>query len=210
MYCNRFAISTGFALLFSATLSCADDHEQEYRQRIGPGNPVAGRLKSVLCHACHASTGKQTVQNAPKLAGQYASYLLKQLKDYRAGKRNDPAMSRIAMTLAEDDLDDIAAYFASRRMMRGSEMLIYRVGEARYMDISRGCATCHGENGKGLGTGNSSAPVIGGQNKDYLVEELEDFRDGLRTNDTTGIMSLVASMMSDEEIDQVATFLSGQ
>ena len=209
MSCNHFTISSGLALLLSAALACADDHEEEYRKRIGPGNPWAGWLKSGLCLNCHGNNN-QPQPNPPKLAGQYASYILKQLKDYRAGKRTDPAMSRIAVTLAEEDLDDIAAYFASRKTMRGSEMLIYRAGEARYMDTSRGCVTCHGENGKGIGPGNSAAPVIGGQYKDYLVEELEDFRDGLRANDATGIMPFVASMMSDEEIEQIAVYLSGQ
>lgn len=203
-------ITIGLAfMLLSATLVYASDSPDEIKQRIGAGNPIAGKAKSLICQACHGKDGNSVTPDCPKLAGQYAAYIQKEIKDFQAGARTDPMMTDIAARLTnEQDLLDISAYFASQRKMKGASPVITESGQRRFT-VGNGCQTCHGINGKGLAPNNPNAPVIGGQHKDYLVKQLKDFRSNARTNESTGIMGMIAAMMTDEEIDDVAGYESG-
>lgn len=118
-------------------------------------------------------------------------------------------MTEIAARLTnEQDLLDISAYFASQKQMNGDVRLFNEAGKRRFT-VGNGCQTCHGVNGKGLAPNNPHAPVIGGQHKAYLVKQLKDFRSNARSNESTGIMGMIAAMMSDEQINEVATYESG-
>ncbi len=78
------------------------------------GDPAAGKAKSAVCAACHGPDGNSTNPMWPKLAGQHAQYLAKQLRDFRAGRRNDPMMAPMAKPLSDQDIENLAAYFSSQ------------------------------------------------------------------------------------------------
>ena len=206
----RINIAVGMiVMLLSATAGYAGDTPYEIEQRIGTGDPVAGKTKSLICQSCHGKYGDSETPDCPKLAGQYADYIQKEIKDFQTGARTDPIMTDIALRLTnEQDLLDISAYFASQKQMRGAMTVINKTGEERFTR-GNGCQTCHGINGKGLAPDNPFAPVIGGQHKAYLIKQLRDFRSNTRTNEGTGIMGMIASQMSDEQIEDVASYESG-
>jgi cytochrome c553 len=206
----RIYITIGLSLmLLSAPPGYAGDSPDDIKQRIGAGNPAAGKVKSLICQACHGEYGNPATPDCPKLAGQYAAYIQKEIKDFQNGSRADMIMTDIAAKLTnEQDLLDISAYFASQKQMKGARPVISEFGQSRFT-AGNGCQACHGVNGKGLAPGNSRAPVIGGQHKNYLVKQLKDFRSHARTNESTGIMGMIVDLMTDEEIEDVAGYESG-
>lgn len=215
---TRINITTGLAIaLLSATTAFAGDSMdgmREFARLIGAGDPAAGKDKSALCQNCHGEDGNSATSDLPKLAGQYAAYIQKQINDFKAGSRKDPVMTHIAAALTDNqDLLDISAYFASQKQMKGASSVINKAGQNRFL-VDRFldgnvCVSCHGVDGKGLAPNNPAAPVIGGQHKDYLVKQLKDFRSGARTNETSGTMTKITSFMSDTEIEDVASYVSG-
>lgn len=174
-------------------------------------DPEAGKQKAELCFGCHGETGNSEVTIFPKLAGQYAKYIIKQVQDYQKELRTDETMVGMAMTVENNvDLEDIAAFYASQQVMQGEPVTgeLAQKGKAIYTG-AYGCDSCHGENGKGKGPTVALFPVIGGQHKDYLVKTLTDFRSGERKTDMTGMMAPLAKKMTDEEIEAVSEYLSG-
>lgn len=191
-----------------------DDSPESIKQRSGTGNPVAGKEKSQLCQGCHGEDGNSADSQIPKLAGQYGVYIAKQLRNYQSGARSHAIMNAMAATINDDDLADIAAYFASQKKMKGAGSS-NEVGEKIYLngDISRmlvACINCHGVNGKGLTPSTSTFPVIGGQHKDYLRGQLVNFKKGNRTNSPNSIMNRITKTLTDAELDALVEYLSGQ
>ncbi len=191
-----------------------DDSAQSVKLRSGPGDAAAGKDKSMLCQGCHGEVGISMEGLIPSLAGQYGNYIAKQLRNYQAGARSHQIMNAMAATISDDDLADIAAYFASRTKMKGSGSTNEQ-GKKLFLkgDISRtvvACINCHGVNGKGLTPNTSMFPVIGGQQKDYIRGQLMNFRKGDRTNSPNGIMIRIATKLTDDEIEALADFASGQ
>jgi cytochrome c553 len=183
------------------------------------GDPKAGKTKSELCHGCHGVDGISLDPTTfPNLAGQYAGYIFKQVQDFQLGNRQNDTMSAMAATVtSREDLEDIAAYFASLKTMTGKPgnatlaakgKNLFTKGNKKLGDYAA-CIRCHGENGKGKGKNISLFPVIGGQQKAYLIKQLNDFKSGKRTNDPASMMAMVAQGLSDKEIQAVAEYLSG-
>ena len=178
------------------------------------GDAEAGKAKSVTCLACHGPEGNSVNPVWPKLAGQHASYIKKQLTDFRSDKRADPLMTTQAKILqSEQDIDDLAAYFSAQTQSGGSAApdavkngeKLYRAG-----DSARGiaaCMACHGPAGDGNPAANF--PRIAGQHAAYVEKALKDFRDGKRTNDPQRMMQGVADKMSDADIKAVAQYVQG-
>ncbi len=189
------------------------DSAEAIKQRSGPGDPVAGKEKSELCQGCHGEEGISAEGFAPKLAGQYGIYIAKQLRNFQAGTRVHQIMSAIAATVSDNDLADIAAYFASRTKMTGNGST-NKIGEQLFLhgDMTRmmvACVNCHGANGKGKTPTNPVFPVIGGQHKDYIRGQLINFRAGDRSNSPGGIMNIITQKMTDAELDGLAEYVSG-
>lgn len=181
------------------------------------GNAEAGKGKSVMCAACHGTDGNSLVTIYPKLAGQSASYLAKQLTEFKlgmtsAGKsgRVDPVMGGMAMTLSEQDIADVAAFYASQEVTAGNGTAnaagkkLYLGGNAE-MEVTA-CVACHGINGKGMP--NAGFPALASQNAEYLKSQLEKFRNGSRNNDLNAMMQGVAANLTDEEITALAQYAS--
>ena len=208
---TRINSTTGLAIifLFFATTAFAGD-PNELKLRIGTGNPAAGKEKSLLCQGCHGEDGNSATANFPKLAGQYAAYIQKQVRDFQSGARTDPVMSEMAATVASNqDLLDISAYFASQKPMKADSPVANPAGEARFMTAGTGCVQCHVIGGKDTIPIDPLAPILSGQHKDYLVKQLKAFKDRSRTNEKSGMMSFIFGFMSDRDIEDVAEFASG-
>lgn len=183
---------------------------------IGSGNPLAGQRKvqSENCQECHGLSGVGLSPSAPKLTGQYADYLIKQLEDFQSGARKHPVMTAMADSLTDDDRADIAAWYGSNKHMQGDG----RPASLEARDIfSRGdvtrnvlpCKSCHGENGQGSFSANGSYPAIGGQHSGYLREQLRNWRAATRSNSTGNVMNIIAKSLSDAEIEALANYISG-
>ncbi|MGA9665354.1 MAG: c-type cytochrome [Gallionella sp.] len=190
------------------------DSPEAIKLRSGSGNPVAGQEKSQLCQGCHGVVGISVDGLAPNLAGQYAKYIIKEVHNFQSGTRTHQIMSAIAATISEDDLADIAAYFASQKKMKGNGS-DNKLGKELFLhgDMSRmmvACVNCHGINGKGKSPGNPVFPVIGGQNKDYIRGQLINFRDGDRGNSPGGVMNIITQKLTDDELNALADYVSGQ
>jgi cytochrome c553 len=191
-----------------------DESAESIRLRSGGGDATAGREKSLLCQGCHGEEGISIEGLIPKLAGQYGKYISKQVRNYQSGTRSHQIMNAMAATISDDDLADIAAYFASRPKMKGAGSNS-DLGKKLFQrgDISRlmvACINCHGVNGKGLTPNTSMFPVIGGQQKDYIRRQLVNFRKGDRTNSPNGIMNKITQKLTDDEIEAISDYVSGQ
>ncbi len=187
--------------------------------RQGEGDPKAGKEKAAMCAGCHGEDGMSIDPTSfPNLAGQYAGYIYKQVRDFQLENRSDPTMSSMASMVTEtQDLKDIAAFFSSLKTMKGTPgdaklasegKVLYYKGNKKLGDYAA-CVRCHGEKGKGKDKNNALFPIIGGQQKAYLIKQLKDFKAGTRANDPASMMAMVAQGMSDKEIKAVAEYLSG-
>lgn len=185
------------------------------------GDAVAGKEKAdnERCIECHGVDGNgaghanSTEGKFAKLAGQYPSYILKQIRDFRSGARKDDQMAIMARSVSDEDVRDIAAFFASQTRMKGQDGDLHELGKELYEkgDPARGvlaCVSCHGVKGKGL-EGNLAAPIVGGQEWRYLDKQLRDWRSGDRRNSADGLMNKVTNALTDKEIEALADYLSG-
>jgi cytochrome c553 len=186
----------------------------ETKLRMGPGDPEAGKGKAEVCFGCHGEDGNSTDPQYPKLAGQYGLYIAKQIRNFQATTRTHQVMSGMAASVADEDLADIAAYFASQPLMKGDHPSSNKIGKNLFEndDLSRmlvRCSNCHGTAGKGQYPGNPVYPVIGGQHKDYLLGQLLNFRKGVRNNSAGGVMNIIVHRLSDAELEALADYASG-
>ncbi|RTL53151.1 MAG: cytochrome c4 [Rhodocyclaceae bacterium] len=201
-------------LVVSSTYAHDEETPELMLKRLGGGNAAAGRIKSEthLCQECHNADGNSTSVGVPKLAGQQAPYLFKQLKNFQSGEREHPIMSAMASGLPERDLADIAAYYSSQDKMRGSGKKSNPEGKEIFAngDWKRNllaCKTCHGIDGR---SGASAAyPLIGGQHQIYLREQLLNWRSGQRKNSEGEVMNTIAKNLSDADIEALAEYISG-
>ena len=178
------------------------------------GDAKAGKAKAITCAGCHGPNGNSANPAWPKLAGQHAGYIAKQLADLKAGKtRNDPLMGSQAAGLSDQDMADLAAYYAKQTGSQGAtdEKLaaagakLYRGGNKKKGVAA--CIACHGP----TGAGNPAAkfPKLSGQHAAYVEKAMKDFRSGARNNDMNKMMQNIAEKMSDKEIKAVASYISG-
>ena len=164
-----------------------------------------------VCAACHAADGNSTTPVNPKLAQQHPEYLVKQLQEFKSGKRANAVMSGMVAALSDDDMRNISAWLASKQAKPGfakdkdSVALgerIYRGGIADRQIAA--CAGCHSPNGAGIP---AQYPRLSGQHADYTTAQLIAFRDGVRKNSAQ--MTGVAAKMNDREIKAVADYIAG-
>ncbi len=177
------------------------------------GDAAAGEAKVGVCLACHGPNGNALVPIWPKLAGQHAQYIYKQLMDFKSGARANAQMGPQVIPLSEQDFRDIAAYYSTQQQTPGTaNPTATELGERIYRGGNpaigvTACTGCHGPAGAGLGA--ARFPRIAGQYAQYLDSTLKVFRAGTRANDPNGMMRDVASRMSDEEIAAVSQFIQG-
>ena len=173
---------------------------------------VKGEAKyTAVCAACHGADGNSGAPANPKLAQQHSEYLVKQLQEFKAGKRQNAIMQAMAAPLSDADMKDIAAWVTGNKAKPGfaKDKELVALGERIYRGgISdrqvAACAGCHSPNGAGLP---SQYPRLSGQHADYSVQQLTAFRDGIRKNNI--VMTQVASKMNDREIRAVSDYIAG-
>lgn len=178
------------------------------------GDAAKGKTKAAACGACHGADGNSANGEWPKLAGQHASYIAAQLHDYKDGTRKNPIMAGQAAMLSDQDILDVAAYFAEQNLKPGvanpdlanKAEPIYRGGNAESGVTA--CTACHGP--KGLGNEAAAYPHISGQHAAYTTAQLKAYRNGERAGtDAAKMMSQVAAGLSDADIEALASYLSG-
>ncbi len=179
------------------------------------GDAEAGRVKSVVCGACHGADGNSVNPEWPSLAGQHAKYSYEQLMAFKGGDRANVLMSGQAMALSEEDMRNLAVYFEGQAAAAKSvaDPALVSKGEQIYRGgISEknvaACIACHGPAGKG----NAAAPYpdVAGQYAVYAAKQLRDYASGERkSGGPTRIMQDIASRLTEEEILAVSSYLQG-
>lgn len=178
------------------------------------GDSDAGKSKAAACAACHGAEGNSASAAFPKIAGQGERYLYKQLRDFKSGERDNAIMAGTVANLNDQDMRDLAAYFASQSGsigMANAELVkageaVYRAGNSKTNVPA--CMACHMADG----AGNSLAgfPSLQGQHADYIEAQLKAFRAGTRANDgSSSMMRDIAFKMNDNEIKAVAQYITG-
>src|SRR5690349_14755617 len=180
-----------FALLaFSPALAFAD--------------AAAGKEKSQICTACHGPDGNSVNPQWPTLAGQNARYIYLQLRDFKEGRRKDPLMSPIAAGLSREDMLNLADYFSSQKQKPSTfKADSAKVAQGKKISDDALCPMCH----LGGFGGQNEVPRVAGQQYEYVVKQLKDFRDRIRTNDA-GNMAAYTHGLSDEQIDALAQYIA--
>ena len=200
------------AFLLSSLLLAAAAHANE--PAAAPAKPdlaKGGTISSQVCAACHTADGSRGSPANPILQGQHAEYLAKQLTEFKSGKRKSAVMQGMAAPLSEEDIRNVAAFYAGKTAKPGFAKnkdtvalgeKIYRGGIAERNVPA--CAGCHGPTGSGVP---AQYPRLGGQHGDYVEAQMVAFRSGARANSAQ--MVAVAAKMNDKEIKAVSDYIAG-
>ena len=168
-------------------------------------------ISTNVCVACHTADGSRGSPANPMLVGQHPEYLVKQLHEFKSGKRNNPIMKTFASALSDDDMKNVAAFYASKTGKPGfaKNKASVKLGETIYRagigdKAVPACSGCHSPNGAGLP---AQYPRLAGQHGDYAEAQLLAFRGGVRGNSAE--MIAIAQKLSDAEIKAVSDYLAG-
>ena len=200
------------AYLLSSLLLATAAHANE--PAAAPAKPdlaKGGTISSQVCAACHTADGSRGSPANPILQGQHPEYLAKQLAEFKSGKRKNAVMNGMAAPLSEEDMRNVAAFYASKTAKPGfaKNKDLVPLGEK----IWRGgiadrnvpaCAGCHGPTGAGLP---AQYPRLAGQHGDYVEAQMTAFRSGARANGP--MMVAIAAKMNDKEIKAVSDYVAG-
>lgn len=180
---------------------------QTVKPDLGKGAATFGQV----CVACHAADGNSTTPANPKLAQQHPEYLIKQLQEYKSGKRDNAIMKGFASSMSDDDMRNIAFWVASQKATPGfaQDKELVRLGERIYRGgiadrQVAACAGCHSPTGSGIP---AQYPRLAGQHAEYTSTQLNLFRSGARKNSAQ--MTQIAAHMTDEEIRAVSDYIAG-
>ena len=205
------SLTSGFVLLAAALLAlsahAAEPAKAAFKIDLAKGQAVATQV----CGACHTSDGTRGAPANPIIAGQHPEYLVKQLQEFKSGKRKNAIMAGMAATLSEDDMRHVSAFYASKSAKPGAAKNkdTIRLGEK----IWRGgiadkqvpaCSGCHGPTGAGIP---AQYPRLAGQHGDYIESQMLGFRSGARANNAQ--MTGIAAKMNDLEIKAVSDYTAG-
>lgn len=177
------------------------------------GDAQAGKKLSATCAACHGQDGNSPAASFPKIAGLGEKYILKQLKDFKSGDRDNAIMKGQVAGLDEKKMADLAAYYAGNKRTVGyADKDKVALGEKIYRAGNKAtgvpaCLACHGPDGSGMDA--AGFPGLGGQHADYIKAQLVLFQEDKRTNDASKVMRDIAGRMSNKEVDAVSAYIQG-
>lgn len=175
---------------------------------------LAGHEKSAMCAGCHGTQGNSLNPDWPSLAGQHATYLAKQLHDYKhASTRQAAMMTPMVAALTDQDITDLAAFYATLPRLSGTTPekylnrgeKLYRSGDSNKHITA--CIACHGP--QGLGNEQAGFPTLSGQQPAYTIQQLEAFKNKTRTNDLNSIMQDISARLDHDDMEAVAYYLFG-
>lgn len=213
------------AIALAATTTCVSAQEakpatantpQVAAAKAGPAKAAKpdlakGEASYAPCVACHGADGNSSTPAFPKLAQQHPQYIVKQLQEFKTGKRDNAVMKPFATALSDADMRNVAAWLASKQAKSGfaKDKDLVRLGERIYRGgiadrQITACAGCHSPNGAGIP---AQYPRLSGQHAEYTVAQLTAFRDGVRKNGA--IMTQVAAKLNDREIKAVSDYMAG-
>jgi cbb3-type cytochrome c oxidase subunit III len=204
----RHALSL-IALMLSAasTALAADAKPAAPKLDVAKGEAVYAQV----CASCHGADGNSGTPANPKLSQQHPEYLVKQLQEFKSGKRNNAVMKGFATGLSDDDMRNIAAFVSAKAAKNGKakDKDLAALGEKIYRGgvADRGiaaCMGCHSPNGAGIP---AAYPRLSGQHAEYTEAQLRGFRDGARKNNT--VMTQAVSKLNDRELKALAEYVSG-
>ncbi len=177
------------------------------------GSAEAGQGKAIVCAACHGMDGNSLNPEWPSLAGQNETYLVRTLQAFKSGERSNVLMSSQAIALTDQDMQDLAAYFAARTpQLRAADPKVAGDGERLYRGGNKttgigACAGCHGPNGQGNGP--AGYPSISGQHASYVAAQLKAYRSEQRSSDLNQMMRNNTTRLTDAEIEAVSSYVQG-
>ena len=166
-----------------------------------------------LCIACHAIDGNSVVSVNPRLAGQHAAYISKQLNNFKSGLRENIVMAGMVANLTEEDMINLGNYFSEQDILLSSAQKngvgslgenIFRAG-IKSKEVAA-CAGCHGPSGHGIP---DKYPRLNAQHSEYTLAQLNAFRLGLRKNDPEAVMRTIAQKLTEQEMQSVADYIQG-
>jgi cytochrome c553 len=204
---TKFLFAAFASVLMVGSVFAADAAPKAEKPDLAKGEAIVAGV----CAACHSADGNSMIPLNPKLSQQHPEYTVKQLQEFKSGKRANPVMSGFASQLSDADMRNVAYFLASKPAAPGfaKEKETAGLGEK----IDRGgiadrqiaaCAGCHSPNGSGMP---AQYPRLSGQHADYTASQLTQFRDGVRKNSLQ--MTQVAAKMNDREIKAVADYIAG-
>jgi cytochrome c553 len=200
---------TSLICLFGATLATTAGAEEA--KAAAKPDLAKGQATAAVCGACHTADGSRGSPANPILQGQHPEYLVKQLTEFKSGKRANAIMSGMAAPLSEADMKNVAAFYASKQAKPGfaKNKDTVRLGEKIYRggiaDRSiPACSGCHSPTGAGIP---AQYPRMAGQHADYTEAQLIAFRSGARMNSAQ--MTGVAAKLNDKEIKAVSDYIAG-
>lgn len=195
------------AVLAAPVYAAAEDTKAPAKADLAKGEAKY----AAVCAACHGADGNSAIPANPKLAGQHPVYLVKQLQEFKSGKRNSAVMKGFAAVLSDEDMKNIGAWLSAQKPKNGfaKDKDLVALGERIYRGgipdrQIAACAGCHSPNGAGIP---AQYPRLSGQHADYATGQLVAFRDGARGNSLQ--MTQVAAKMNDREIKAVSDYVAG-
>jgi cytochrome c553 len=202
-----------FLAAMAATLATALIAPGFAEESKGPPKPDLAKgaaISQQTCGACHAADGSRGAPTYPILQGQHADYLVKQLTEFKSGKRDNAIMKGMATPLSEDDMRNVAAFYASKSAKEGfAKHADYQTAEHLWRGGASdraipACAGCHGPTGMGIP---AQYPRLSGQHADYVYAQLSAFAKGGRKNSPQ--MAAIAMKMTDAEMKAIADYATG-
>ena len=173
----------------------------------------AKKIVNNLCIACHAVDGNSAIPSNPKLAGQHADYLSRQLEYFKKGIRENAVMQGMVANLSTKDFDNLGHYFENQTLklsvakLNGKGSLGEKIFRAGIADKKLpACASCHGPSGHGIP---GQFPRLNAQHSDYTISQLNAYKNGLRKNEAAKMMATIAQRLSDAEMQAVADYIEG-
>ena len=171
------------------------------------------QIVNTVCAACHMQDGNSSITANPKLAGQFDSYLIKQLNNYKSGLRKNAVMTGIAANLSDNEILELSKYFSKQeyKLSKAKENGKGSLGEKIYRAgiVSKkvpACAGCHGPAGHGVP---SMYPRLNGQHAEYLINQLVQFSKHERANDEASMMRMISEKLSENEMKAVSDYIQG-
>ena len=207
----KYLLASALLVVLSATSPAQGQTGGQHGSRADAAK--ARPIAESVCAACHGLDGNSAIPVNPSLAGQHPGYLYKQLVDFKAGRRKNAAMSAMVANLSDDDLRNLAAYFAAQKPMAGTakDRALVAAGQRLYRGGNSetgvpACSGCHSPDGAGIP---AQYPRLAGQHGDYTVAQLQSFRSGDRDNDPNAMMRTIASRLNDKDMAAVAQYITG-